>query len=207
MNYPIVEVINQLIKDCGRNSLMGTASMSMNSDHLNDNGHFIITLKFFKFVTDDDRNKEQREVEIIRTLSFIDIEGFNSNFTQILLNKTPVSLKSDPKNYSLINLKNMIEAVSAIDLEKYSEVNSILVSVISQILKIQNTQLFIFGFIDQNDSSILESTVTLELMNKFKNFNAEYFFDIVQEMNFENSNIDNKYLKEEFHIIEIIVRF
>jgi hypothetical protein len=63
-----------------------------------------------------------------------------------------------------------------------------------------------FGFIEQNNSSILESSITLEIMNKFKNMNVEYFFDIVSEMDIESSRVENKYSKDEFHIIDTIVK-
>jgi hypothetical protein len=202
MKYDILEVINQIIREGIRNSV----SHSTHSDIANENGHLIISLKFFKFVTDADMNKEQREVEIIRTVSFIDIEGFNSTFTDVLLKNQTVSINNSPKNYSLINFKNLIESISAVDLEKYSEINSILCTLITEILRVQNSSIFMFGFIDQNDNSIFESTVTLEIMNKFKNLNSDYFFDVVQEMNIDISNMnDNKYLKDEYHVTESIV--
>lgn len=203
MKYDILEVINQIIRDGLRNSISLTNNSS-EITHSLDNGHLIISLKFFKFVTEADVYKEQREVEIIRTVSFIDIEGFNSSFTQMILKNQTVTLSNDPKNYTIFNFKNLIESIASQDLEKYSEVNSILASLITEIMRIQNTTFFFFGFIDQNDSSILESTVTLEIMNKFKNINTDYFFDVVQDMNIDIANEDNN-LKEEYHIIDNIV--
>jgi hypothetical protein len=179
----------------------------MQSDINYENGHTIITLKFFKFVTDADIHKEQREVEIIRTISFIDFEGFNCSFTEILLKNKNVPIKSDPKNFTLLNLKNFVEAISSVDLEKYSEINSSLCNILIDILRTHNSSIFMFGFINQNENSLYESTVTLELMNKFKNLNSEYFFDVVQEMNFDISNMnEHKYFKEEYYIVDMIVR-
>lgn len=179
----------------------------MHSDMNYENGHVIISLKFFKFVTDSDFNKEQREVEIIRTISFIDIEGFNSSFTEILLRNKNVSIKNDAKNFTMLNFKNFVEAISSVDLEKYSEINSNLCNLLVDILRSHNSSIFIFGFINQNENSLYESTVTLELMNKFKNLNAEYFFDVVHEMNIDISNMnENKYFKEEYYIVDLIVR-
>jgi hypothetical protein len=207
MRYDIVEVINQIIKDGMRNSI-SHSTYTYNQDYSlckNENGHFIISLKFFKFVTDADISKDQREVEIIRTVTFVDFEGFNSSFTDILINNKPISVKTDPKNYSLINLKNLIESIAAVDFEKYSEVNSTLTSLLTEIFRTsQNYSTFIFGFIDQNDNSILESTASLEILNKFKIMNTDYFFACLQEMNIDVSELDNKFLKEEFHVIEII---
>jgi hypothetical protein len=184
-----------------------SVSQSWQSDSAYENGHVIISLKFFKFVTNADLNNEQREVEIIRTVSYIDLEGFDDSFTEIMLKKKNVALKSDPKNYSLVNLKNFIDAMSQVDLEKYSEINSSLCHILNDILRNNNSSIFMFAFINQNESSLRESTVTLELMNKIKNLNTEYFFDVVQEMNIDISNMyDNKYFKEEYYIAEVIVR-
>jgi hypothetical protein len=176
----------------------------MQSDFCYESGHVIISLKFFKFVTDADFNREQREVEIIRTISFVDFEGFNQSFTEILLNKNTISIKKDAKNYTLVNLKNFIEAMSSVDLEKYSEINSTLCNVLIEIMRNHNSSIFMFAFVNQNESTLTESTVTLELMNKFKNINTEYFFDVVQEMNMDISNMNEN--KEEYYIAEIIVR-
>jgi hypothetical protein len=49
-------VINQIIREGNR----ADVSQSINSEICSDNGHMIISLKFFKFVTEDDFNQEQR---------------------------------------------------------------------------------------------------------------------------------------------------
>ena len=202
MKYDILEVIEQIIRDGTRNSINSNSACNENSL---ENGHFIISLKFFKFVTEADVYKEQREVEIIRAVSFIDIEGFNSEFTDILLHNQTVSVNANPKHYTLLNFVNLIDAIYPQDLEKYSAVNSILCSLVTEILRVQNSSFFLFGFIDQNDNSILESTVTLQIMNKFKNINPDYFFDVVQDLNIDISNMnENNNLKEEFHTIDNI---
>ena len=202
MKYDLLEVINQIVRDGARNSVSNCNSVFSESAGL-DSGHFIISLKFFKFVTEADIYKEQREVEIIRTVSFIDIEGFNSVFTKVLLHNQSVSVSNNPKQYTLLGFKNLVEAIHAQDLEKYSEINSVLCSLITEILRIQNSTYFFFGFIDQNEPSILESTVTLEIMNKFKNLNPDSFFEILQDLNLDISNMnENNNLKEEFHTIE-----
>jgi hypothetical protein len=144
-------------------------------------------------------------VEIIRTVTFVDIEGFEKSFADSLLKKTePVHL--DAKNYSLQCFKNLIDSISGLQLDKYSEINSILVSVLTDIFKVPNSCFYMFGFIEQNNSSLLPSSITLDIMNKFKNMNVEYFFDIVSEIGVDNSGVDVKYSKNEYHIIEIIVK-
>jgi hypothetical protein len=144
-------------------------------------------------------------VEIIRTVTFVDIEGFNKSFSDILMKKNTVSSTADP-NYSLLCFKNLIEAISTLQLEKYSEINSILANVLTDILKIPNSCFYMFGFIDQNNNSMMESSITLDIMKKFKAMNVEYFFDIVSEMEIDNSRNENRYSKNEFHIIETIVK-
>jgi hypothetical protein len=204
MKYDILEVINQIVRDGSRNSHSNSNSIFSESAGM-DSGHFIISLKFFKYVTEADIYKEQREAEIIRTISFIDSEGFNSSFTKILMENQSPSVSSNPKQYTLLNFKNLVEAIHSQDLVKYSEVNSVFCSLVTDILRIQNSSLFFFGFIDQNEPSILESTVTLEIMNKFKNLNPDAFFEILQELNLDISNMnENNNLKEEFHTIENI---
>jgi len=158
-------------------------------------------------VTDADSNKEQREVSIIRTVSFVDFEGFNSSLTNILHRKKNISMKNDVKNYTMVNLKNMFESMSSFDLQKYSEINSSLCSTLVDILRTHNSSIFMFAFINQNEASLSESIVTLELMTKFKSLNSDYFFDVAQEMNIDISNInDEKYFKEEYYLADMIVR-
>lgn len=201
MRLDIIENINQIILEASKISV----SQSVDSEFQIENGHFIITLKFFKFLTSDDVNNDKREVEIMKTINFIDFEGFNNKLTDCMLNDKQVSYKNNAKNFSILSLKNLIESIATLDLTKYSELNSILASLISTIFKIPNTSCIFFGFIDQNEDSILESTITLEILNKCKTLNIDYFFDVVHEMELNYSNIDNKYPKEEFHVIQSVV--
>ena len=56
-------------------------------------------------------------MEIIRSITFVDIEGFNKSFTDVLMNNKVILEKEDPKNYSLFNMKNLYEAISNNDIE------------------------------------------------------------------------------------------
>jgi len=105
-----------------------------------------------------------------------------------------------------MNFKCLIEALSDTDLNKFTEINSILSFLISDILK-QNIFIFFFGFINANTDFISETIFTLELTNKMKNICPDYFFDILQDIKRENSFMDNKYTKEDFHILQNIVIF
>jgi phage terminase small subunit len=100
---------------------------------------------------------------------------------------------------------NLVDAVSMLQLDKYCEINSIFVNAMTDILKQPNTNFYMFGFIEQNNNSMLESSITLDIMNKFKRMNVEYFFDVISEMNIDHSKLDIKYTKDEFHIIDTIV--
>lgn len=204
MRYDLIDVLNQIIHEASEKSV-SDSKISQNSFINSKEGSMIITLKFFKYVTDKDINKEQREIEIIRSISFVEIEGFNHIFTEILLNNQTVSPNKDPKNFSLLSFKNLIESIATLDFEKYTEINSTLNQVLIDILKISNSTHFLFGFIDQNEASILESSVTLGIMNKFKTLNTDYFFDIVHDMKIDSSRIGNKCFNREFQTIEIMV--
>ena len=59
------------------------------------------------------------------------MEGFGKSFTDVLLNK---KISTDNKHYSILNFKHLIEAISSVDMDKYSDINSILVSVMTEIL-------------------------------------------------------------------------
>lgn len=199
MRYDIVDVVNQILQDNSR------SSDSIHSENNNESCSFIISLKFFKFLTDEDEYKEKREVEIIRTVTFIDIEGFNSSFTDILLNNKQVSCLNDPKHYSLINFKLLLEAIATHDIKKYGQIKSVLTSLIIEVLKISNSTFFLFGFIEQNDKSVLESTVTLDILSKFMKMSPNFFFEILNDTCQSNlKNEGNENLDEEFHIIDTI---
>lgn len=120
------------------------------------------------------------------------------------MNNKTISEKDDPKNFSLYNVKNLFEAISNNDVEKFCDINSVLTSAVIEIFRIQNSSLIFLAFIDPNELSTMESLITLEIMTKFKMINLGYFFDILQEVNVEMS-LFNKYSKQEFYILDNIV--
>jgi hypothetical protein len=103
-----------------------------------------------------------------------------------------------------MNFKYLIEALSDTDINKFTDINSILSFLISDILK-QNIFIFFFGFINYNMECNSETIFTLELTNKIKNICPDYFFDILQDIKRENSFMDNKYTKDDFHTLQTIV--
>jgi hypothetical protein len=121
-----------------------------------------------------------------------------------LINSKVVSEKQDPKNYSLVNLKNLIESIANIETDKFLEVNSILTSTLLEILKIPRMNIMFFGFVNPSESNLKESLITLEIINKVKMINLEYFFDSLNEMNVSLYAFNN-YSKQEFYLIDNIV--
>jgi hypothetical protein len=197
----MIQLINRL-RQISRNN----NSNSFQSDYILENGHFVISLKFFRYVTDSDIHSTKREVEFVRTISFVDIEGFDSSFTEMLIQKRPVYITKEPKLYTLNSFKNLIESIYYKNIDKFSEVKSILCHLIITILRIPNLSVFFFGFIDQNEKSILNSTVTLEMMMKLKNLNFENFFAYALDLNIDFSNLnDENILKEDFLTAEKIL--
>lgn len=187
-------------------SSKSNSSNTINSECFLENGHFIITLKFFRFVTDSDINSTKRMVDFVRTISFVDIEGFDSSFTEMLMQNRPVYVTKEPKLYTLNSFKNLVESMKDKNLNQFSEVKSILCHLIINILRNNNLSVYFFGFIDQNEKSILNSTVTLEIMKKIKYLNAENFFEVLHELNINVSNLnDENILKEEYLTVEKIL--
>ena len=83
-----LENINKHIKKMKIKEDAGDQSKSVKLNYSKKNnieakdGHMILKIKFFKFLGDNDLSKSQRQIEVIRTFSFIDIkddEGHISN--------------------------------------------------------------------------------------------------------------------------------
>lgn len=140
----------------------------------------------------------------MRTVSYVDFQGFDRTFTEVLMNNQTITDNDDPRNFSLFNLKNLIEAVAYNDIEKFTEIHSILTSAVIDVFRMQHPSLWFFGFIDPGELATMESLITLEILSRFKTINLGYFFDTLQEMNIETSMF-NKYSKQEFHLLENIV--
>lgn len=105
---------------------------------------------------------------------------------------------------STLNFKNLIESMSDINLDKFTSLNSKVISVIVDIFRTKNLSLTLFAFINPFENSTIESLITLEIMNKFKKINLNLFFEALQDLNADIS-IFNKYTKEEFYLLDNIV--
>ena len=86
----------------------------------------ILKIKFFKFLGDNDLSKSQRQIEVIRTFSFIDIkddEGHISN-----------SVDNNPQ--SIYYFKKMIQSIVNYDLDKLTEISSKLTDILREVYSV-----------------------------------------------------------------------
>ncbi len=143
---------------------------------------------------------------MVRTLNFVEIQGFDNSFSKALLNERIINEINNPGLFSLINLKNLFEAIGSNDIKKYCSINSIIAIEIADILKVQNSACMFFGFIDQNDESLQESFITLDIINKFKTLNLRNFYNELKKHSLDISLV-NKYSTQDYKIIEDIVSY
>ena len=154
----------------------------LTNEIIEEAGHVIIQLKFYRFISEADNTKSQREIEIIRTISFVDIAGFSDDFLQLVKSNRIITVKEDPKNYSMYCFKNFIESIANKDLIKFSDISSTLTDILTEIFTVQNMFTFFFGFISEYKQDVLKSQLTLDLLNKCKLFNNNVFYHYLQEM-------------------------
>ena len=74
------------------------SSSMLTNEIIEEAGHVIIQLKFYRFISEADNTKSQREIEIIRTISFVDIAGFSDDFLQNVKVKILNILEQEHKN-------------------------------------------------------------------------------------------------------------
>ena len=180
------------------------SSSMLTNEIIEEAGHVIIQLKFYRFISEADNTKSQREIEIIRTISFVDIAGFSDDFLQLVKSNRIITVKEDPKNYSMYCFKNFIESIANKDLIKFSDISSTLTDILTEIFTVQNMFTFFFGFISEYKQDVLKSQLTLDLLNKCKLFNNNVFYHYLQEMEISISQLGNRAVKEEFQILDLI---
>ena len=79
-NISHVENINQHIKKLELKGKLNSKSLKINSNSEENEGHMILKIKFFKFLTNNDLSKSQRQIEVIRTFSYIDIKDDEEDY-------------------------------------------------------------------------------------------------------------------------------
>ena len=155
-----------------------------------EEGHIIIKIKYFKFLSNNDLSKSQRKIEVIRSFSFIDIkddEGDNIN-----------------NSYSLICFKKMIQNIANYDLNSFTEISSNLTDILREIFSLPKLYTFIFGLINEYKIDIDKSIKTLNLLNLCKNIDNDKFYSYLYQMNISISRLENKALKEEFQVLDLL---
>ena len=198
----IIDNINSHVKTGHKNGMFSSSIIT--NEILEEAGHVIIRLKFYKFATEADESKSQREIEIVRTFSFVDIEGFSSDFIDLVESNKVVTAKNNPKNYSMFCFKRFIESIANRDLIKFSEISSTLTDVLTEIFTIQNLFTFIFGFVSEYKQDLVKSKLTLDILNKCKLINNSVFYLYLQKMDISVSQLGNIATKEEFQILDLI---
>ena len=156
-------------------------------------GHIIVKIKFFQFLSNNDTSKSQRQIEIIRTFSFIDIKDDETSGNDM-----------NSPSYSINCFKKMIQSITNCDLNQFTEISSNLTDILREIFSIPKLYTFIFGLIDENKGSIDKSLKTLNLLNICKNIDNDKFYAYLYQMNISISRIENKALKEEFQILDLL---
>ena len=194
------ENINQHIK---KSEFKGKEkSRSTNIDNLNSNpekneGHIILKIKFFKFLTNNDLSKSQRQIEVIRTFSYIDIkDDEGDNF----ISKSA----SNNKIQSMYYFRKLIQSIANYDLDKFTEISSNLTDILREIFSVPNLYSFIFGLVNEYRDDLNQTLRTLNLLNICKNIDNDKFYMKLYQMNLSISRLENKALKQDFQILNLI---
>ena len=194
------EIINQHIK---KSEYKGKEkSRSLNVNNLNyspekNEGHMILKIKFFKFLTNNDLSKSQRQIEVIRTFSYIDIKDDEGD------NYVSQSASSD-KGKSVYYFRKMIQSITNYDLDKFTEISSNLTDILRDIFSVPNLYSFIFGLINEYRDDLNQTLRTLNLLNICKNIDNDKFYMKLYQMNLSISRLENKALKQDFQILNLI---
>lgn len=187
------DIINSNIK-YGHNE--GIISKSILTDQiLEEDGHIIIVIKFYRFESNEDEHQYLRTAEIVRQFSFVDVNGFTSNFLE-------EKNSHDKNNYSLYCLNKLYESIAHQNFVKFSEISSILTESLIKLLSTENLFTFYFGFLSQDKEDYEDSLILLDLLSKIKMTNNTLFNNCLAYVG--DNNISKFEFKEEFQISENI---
>ena len=195
-NISHVENINQHIKKLELKGKLNSKSLKINSNSEENEGHMILKIKFFKFLTNNDLSKSQRQIEVIRTFSYIDIKDDEED--------NYMAKSTGNKLQSVFFFKKMIQSITNYDLDKFTEISSNLTDILRDIFSIPNLYSFIFGLVNEYQDDLDKSLKTLNLLNTCKNIDHDKFYMKLYQMNLSISRIENKALKQDFQILNLI---
>ena len=195
-NISHVENINQHIKKLELKGKLNSKSLKVNSNSEENEGHMILKIKFFKFLTNNDLSKSQRQIEVIRTFSYIDIKDDEEDYY--------IAKSTGNKLQSVFFFKKMIQSITNYDLDKFTEISSNLTDILRDIFSIPNLYSFIFGLVNEYQDDLDKSLKTLNLLNTCKNIDHDKFYMKLYQMNLSISRIENKALKQDFQILNLI---
>ena len=189
INTSFIENINQHIKNKDKMASPNQKRVPKDEPKYEE-GHTILKIKFFKFLSNNDASKSQRQIEIIRSFSFIDIkddEGDNMN-----------------NSSSVLCFKKLIQCLTNYDLNSFTELSSNLTDILREIFSVPKLYTFIFGLISEYQYGLDKSLKTLNLLNICKNIDNDKFYSYLYQMNISISRIENKALKEEFQVLDLL---
>ena len=195
-NISHVENINQHIKKLELKGKLNSKSLKINSNSEENEGHMILKIKFFKFLTNNDLSKSQRQIEVIRTFSYIDIKDDEED--------NYMAKSTGNKLQSVFFFKKMIQSITNYDLDNFTEISSNLTDILRDIFSIPNLYSFIFGLVNEYQDDLDKSLKTLNLLNTCKNIDHDKFYMKLYQMNLSISRIENKALKQDFQILNLI---
>ena len=142
-NISNIENINQHIKNLEIKGKPKSKSLNNNFNPQTNEGHIILKIKFFKFLSNNDVSKSQRQIEVIRTLSYIDIKVDEGD--DIIYQ----SADNNNKIKSIYFFQKMIQSIVNYDLDKFTEISSNLTDILRDIFNVPNLYSFIFGLINE----------------------------------------------------------
>jgi hypothetical protein len=194
------DIINQHIKKSEFKDKEKSRSTNANNIIYNteiNEGHIILKIKFFKFLTNNDLSKSQRQIEVIRTFSYIDIKDDEED---AYVSKSA----SNNKSQSIYFFKKMIQSITNYDLDKFTEISSNLTDILRDMFSVPNLYSFIFGLVNEYRDDIDQALRTLNLLNICKNIDNDKFYMKLYQMNLSISRLENKALKQDFQILNLI---
>ena len=199
-NIANIENLNQHIKQLDLKGEQKSKSLNSNLNPQTNEGHTILKIKFFKFLSNNDLSKSQRLIEVIRTFSYIDIKDDEEN--DIIYQSA--GNNNNNKVKSIYFFQKMIQSMVNYDLDKFTEISSNLTDILRDIFSVPNLYSFIFGLINEYKDDLDLSLQTLNLLNICKNIDNDKFYMKLYQMNLSISRLENKALKQDFQILNLI---